>query len=223
MCAGPLLGEGVVAEDRSSGTHRSPRRIWLIAAICGIVVVQVVYGILVIELLGPRMDVRGQFGDLFGGVTALFTGLAFGGVIYTILLQSNELELQREELRLNREELHRSADAQLQQVKRLEEAAELSAISTLVNTYSAVLQPLRDATHQTRVDMAWQERQRAAPEADKYIKEAADDMIEQLKVHLSNQEQGWSDTLQKHQELVERLETLVRQRSQGNGAAQKTE
>jgi hypothetical protein len=92
-----------------------------------------------------------------------------------------------------------------------------------VNTYGALLQPLRDATHQTRVDMAWQERQLAAPEADKNVKEAADDMIEQLKVHLSIQEQGWSDTIQKHQELVERLETLVRQRSQGNGAAQKTE
>jgi len=48
-------------------------------------------------------------------------------------------------------------------------------------------------------------------------------MIEQLNVHLSIQEQGWSDTIQKHQELVERLETLVRQRSPGNGTAQKTE
>jgi hypothetical protein len=106
---------------------------------------------------------------------------------------------------------------------RLEEAAELSAISTLVNTYGAILEPLRDATHQTRVDMAWQERQLAAPEADESVKEAADDKLEQLKVLLSIQEQGWSDTIQKHQELVERLETLIRQRSEGNGAAQKPE
>ena len=141
-------------------------------------------------------------------------------MIYTILLQSNELELQREELRLNREELHRSADAQLEQVKRLEEAAELSAISTLVNTYSALLQPLRDATHRTRVDMAWQERIIAAPEADEREKEAADDQLEQLKVSLSIQEQGWSDTIQKQQELVERLETLVRQRSKDNEIAE---
>jgi hypothetical protein len=200
---------------------------WLIVAICGVILIQVLYALLVFTWLGPligyQMAGRGQFGDLFGGANALFTGLAFAGVIYTILLQSNELELQREELRLNREELHRSADAQLQQVTRLEEAAELSAMSTLVNTYGALLQPVRDVTHQTRVQMAWQERQLAAPEADKDVKEAAYDKIEKLKVDLSIQEQGWSDTIQKHQELVERLETLVRQRSQGNGAAQKTE
>jgi hypothetical protein len=199
----------------------------LFAALGGVILIQVLYALLVFTWLGPligyQMAGRGQFGDLFGGVNALFTGLAFAGVIYTILLQSSELELQREELRLTREELHRSADAQLQQVTRLEEAAELSAISTLVNTYGAVLEPLRDATHQTRVDMAWQERQLAAPEADESVKEPAADKIEQLKGLLSIQEQGWSDTIQKHQELVERLETLVRQRSQGNGAAQKTQ
>jgi hypothetical protein len=46
---------------------------------------------------------RGQFGDMFGGVNALFSGLAFAGVIYAILLQRRELALQREELRLSRE------------------------------------------------------------------------------------------------------------------------
>jgi len=176
MCTGRLLGEGVVVEDRRSITHRSPGGLWLIAAICGVILIQVLYGILVFTLLGPlighQMAAPGQFGDLIGGVNALFTGLAFAGVIYTILLQRRELALQREELRLNREELHRSADAQLQQVERLGQAAELSAISTLVDTYGTLLQPLRDATHQTRVDMAWHESQRAAPEADESVKEA---------------------------------------------------
>jgi hypothetical protein len=220
MCAGRLLGEDVVAEDRSSITDKSPGGLGqLVAAICVaifvVLLLQGLYGFLVFRWLG-EMDTRGQFGDIFGGVNAFFTGLAFAGVIYTIFLQRKELELQRVELR-------RSADAQSEQVERLEEAAELSAISTLVNTYGTQLRPMQDATHQTRVDMAWQERQLAAPEADKSVKEAADDKIEQLKVELSLQEQGWSDTIQKHQVLVERLETLVRRRSQGNGAAQKTE
>jgi hypothetical protein len=39
---------------------------------------------------------RGQFGDLFGSVNALFSGLAFAGLIYAILLQRQELSLQRE-------------------------------------------------------------------------------------------------------------------------------
>lgn len=48
---------------------------------------------------------RGTFGDMFGAVNALFSGLAFGGVIYAILLQRKELALQRHELELTREEL----------------------------------------------------------------------------------------------------------------------
>src|SRR5690349_18273158 len=45
---------------------------------------------------------RGQFGDMFGAVNALFSGLAFGGIIYTILLQREELNAQRKELELTR-------------------------------------------------------------------------------------------------------------------------
>jgi len=47
---------------------------------------------------------RGQFGDMFGAVNALFSGLAFGGLILTILLQHKELTLQRKELKLTRKE-----------------------------------------------------------------------------------------------------------------------
>ena len=57
-------------------------------------------------------DHRGMFGDMFGVVNTLFSGLAFSGVIYAIFLQSKELELQREELELTRKELSRSANAQ---------------------------------------------------------------------------------------------------------------
>jgi len=47
----------------------------------------------------------GQFGDLFGSVNALFSGLAFVALIYTIHLQRQELSLQRIELKLQREEM----------------------------------------------------------------------------------------------------------------------
>ena len=38
-------------------------------------------------------------------LSALFSGLAFAGIVFTILLQRDELELQRKELRLTREEM----------------------------------------------------------------------------------------------------------------------
>lgn len=41
-------------------------------------------------------DVRGQFGDLFGSVNALFSGLAFAGLIITIIQQRHDLQLQRQ-------------------------------------------------------------------------------------------------------------------------------
>ena len=48
---------------------------------------------------------RGTFGDMFGVTNAFFSGLAFGGVIYAIILQRRELRFEREELELTRIEL----------------------------------------------------------------------------------------------------------------------
>ncbi len=41
---------------------------------------------------------RGTIGDMFGAINALFSGFAFAGLIYTILLQREELLLTRNEL-----------------------------------------------------------------------------------------------------------------------------
>lgn len=49
---------------------------------------------------------RGTFGDMFGSANAIFSGLAFAGLIYTILLQKEELGLQRTELKETRNEFH---------------------------------------------------------------------------------------------------------------------
>ena len=61
----------------------------------------------------PKIEERGQFGDSFGGINALFAGLAFAGVIWAILLQKKELELQRKELEETRAEI-RGQKEQLQ-------------------------------------------------------------------------------------------------------------
>lgn len=42
--------------------------------------------------------IAGQFGDMFGAVNALFSGLAFSGVCYAILLQRNEIRISRKEI-----------------------------------------------------------------------------------------------------------------------------
>ena len=47
----------------------------------------------------------GSAGDMFGALTSFFTGLAFVGLIITMLMQNEDLRLQRKELAATREEL----------------------------------------------------------------------------------------------------------------------
>jgi len=57
-------------------------------------------------------------------VDALFSGLAFVGVVVAIMLQREELSLQRQELKDTREELRRSAEAQEQHTRELKRQVE---------------------------------------------------------------------------------------------------
>lgn len=72
-----------------------------------IIVTTVIVGLWLLNLfllVNNGDQTRGTFGDMFGAVNALFSGLAFAGIIITILLQRSELKLQRDELRETREE-----------------------------------------------------------------------------------------------------------------------
>lgn len=44
----------------------------------------------VVSTLTSRQEPRGQFGDQFGALTALFSGLALAGIVYTLLVQTWE-------------------------------------------------------------------------------------------------------------------------------------
>lgn len=88
------------------------------------------------ELINPSLESRAQNGDMFGPTNALFSGLAFVGLIYTIIMQRKELAMQRDELRLQREamrdaatEQSKQAQAQLAQLAALEKSNSLTAIT----------------------------------------------------------------------------------------------
>lgn len=92
---------------------------------------------------------RGTFGDMFGSINALFSGLALAGIILTILLQRRDLAYQRKDLAIQlrvlnetKDELKRTAIAQEKseialnrQAENLKISAELTALNTLVNYY----------------------------------------------------------------------------------------
>ena len=71
-------------------------------AVIGVIVV---WALTLFLLLLPESEKRGQFGDMFGAVNALFSGFAFAGLIITLILQKKELGLQRDELEETRKEL----------------------------------------------------------------------------------------------------------------------
>ena len=70
----------------------------------GVALVYCLFWIITDEQITDVVE-RGVFGDKFGAVNALFSGLAFAGLIMTLILQKKELSLQREELEQTREEL----------------------------------------------------------------------------------------------------------------------
>jgi len=72
------------------------------------------------DLFFCELGEKGTFGDMFGSVNALFSGLAFVGVIVAILLQRVELKLQREELVQTREELRGQKEQLARQNKTME-------------------------------------------------------------------------------------------------------
>lgn len=94
---------------------------------------------LVISLQFSEWSDRGTFGDMFGAVNTLFSGLAFAGVIYAIILQGKELALQRQELEMTRGELAKAAKAQTEQAESLLRAAKINALSSRLSMYTTLL------------------------------------------------------------------------------------
>jgi len=114
----------------------------LIKLILLVVIIWGISGFLIIFFLSEWSD-RGTFGDLFGAVNALFSALAFAVLIYTIILQREEIKQNREEIVLNRKELEKSGKLQrksqevlIRQVEQTHLSAKMNAMRTLVDYYN---------------------------------------------------------------------------------------
>ena len=90
---------------------------------------------------------RGTFGDQFGAVNALFSGLAFAGLIYTIILQRHDLKLQRRDLRLQREELALTRKEMEEQTAEFEKQNETLKIQRFENTFFNMLSQFQEVVN----------------------------------------------------------------------------
>lgn len=87
----------------------------------------------------------GTFGDTFGFINSWFSGLALGGVVIAILMQTMELRYQRKELRETKEQLRKSAEAADSSQEQLTKQTYLSFLATYLGALEAVAKSSPDA------------------------------------------------------------------------------
>ena len=111
-----------------------------------------------------KPDSAGTFGDLFGSINALFSGLAFLGVILAIFLQREELIEQRREIRASREAHQKSAAALADQLRNDEVRTKLESINLAIDA----LQRLADNTADKRTIADQDRHKRYVAELQKF-------------------------------------------------------
>jgi len=98
----------------------------------GVILMVLGYGVTLVVMTWPIDEVSlnksGVFGDSFGLLTSLFSGLAFAGLIITIVMQKDELALQREELKLQRAAL----EGQVAELKSMSKFAAIDQVRSMV-------------------------------------------------------------------------------------------
>lgn len=101
-----------------------------------VVIIQISYYYVINENI-PSLNNRGQFGDMFGALTALFSGFAFAGMITAIVLQTKELGYQREELEYTRQEIT--------------EQKEILRMQSFNNSFYRLLDYYKENLHQIKI------------------------------------------------------------------------
>ena len=132
---------------RTEDTEINKRQFIAPAVLAGVIVGLWLLTPFLVQVFFDKLDERGQFGDLFGSVNALFSGLAFAGLIFAILLQRQELALQRQELILQREEMKASRKQLTAQAK----AADALFHATVGQIRVSAMQALVEAKKQRSI------------------------------------------------------------------------
>lgn len=121
---------------------------WYFIAICCFVLVFVVGAYFIaIAATQKKPDGPGEFGDLFGVCTCLFSGLAFAGLLYTVNIQKLELRITRDELIETAKANRATAEANLK-------SFEIQKLSTIIAGRQAILDILT-GPNRTAQKLVW--------------------------------------------------------------------
>ncbi len=125
--------------------------VWIVVSVVAVFAAfLVLLSLLVLFIPKVTTAETGVFGDSFGVLTSLFSGLAFAGMIITILMQRDELGLQRKELELTRNELAGQREQQIAQNETLRK-------QNFENTFFELLKLFNDITNSIDIDEGKQE------------------------------------------------------------------
>lgn len=131
-----------------------------VVAVCIVIVICVSYFLLFYFIVPVNMEKRGQFGDMFGFIGALFSGLAFAGLIVTMLQQREDLQNQKDEIQLQRKDLEaQTAALQLQKEeiaqtnKELKEQNKTIMLQRFENTFFSMLELQQTIVNDLRYEL----------------------------------------------------------------------
>lgn len=157
---------------------------FLVTITISIFILWALSGVIIYFLLDNWSD-RGTFGDLFGVINSLFSGLALAGLIYTTYISRKDIIDQRDEIEINRKELIKSRKIQEKSERALEEQAfqlklstKLNGLQTLVSYFTS--QIANQNNSEEVILLARKKRREAISEIDKIIDRLGDEEVESV-------------------------------------------
>lgn len=109
----------------------------------GMVAITIIYGFALWYLVEPTESIgRGTFGDMYGALNSLFSGIALAGVIITIIMQMKELELTRNELRKSAEAQDKSQQALNEQLKSMQLTSKIQMLESYIKNLKEEREPI---------------------------------------------------------------------------------
>lgn len=137
----------------------NPKKIFWIATIV-VFVICTAYINLMYCIFPSDSEKRGQFGDMFGFIGALFSGLAFAGLIVTMLQQREDLQNQKDEIKLQRQDLEAQTEAlrlQKEEIaqtnKELKEQNKTIMLQRFENTFFSMLELQQTIVNELRYEL----------------------------------------------------------------------
>ncbi len=160
----------------------SKDRSLFVKLIVGVVLLWAISAVLIIFFMNGWSE-RGTFGDLFGAVNALFSGLAFAALLYTIVLQREEIKQNRNEIVLNRKELAKGSKLQqksqqvlVEQVAQTHLTAKMNAMRIVVDYYNSLI--LSPKSSEETIEKAKEKRKQIIRKIDVLIEDLSDSEAE---------------------------------------------